>query len=377
MAESPLTQMQPIERFSKFFRAYNFGLSLVIATIPIVISSWDVLPIFKNDKTQLTFLASVASYLCVGFIFQQRVGIAKLYFPHGSKAKSSYSEDVKRSIWYSRLPLLLAVLSIIFFHVYYLLNTAAVQQVAYSHSSLIGSDELTDGPCEALLRLGGVQQRARVKLSAYEVTTETIVRCKYQETDAKTRFVRESEIEIPSQKLIIQILEQTPAPAVPYRTAMMVLFVLGFIFATSAFVLMGLREYLLEILGIRDEDLINNRLNAAEIKKFDIPEIPGAYGKVEFSLGDSSLPPKVEGFFCVAHNLIPTAAATDEGGKITKWVHTVQDGKETKYYTCHLKAEFTISEIQAMLENSSHVTVAKYRKLRSINGDGPQSETDA
>ena len=59
------------------------------------------------------------------------------------------------------------------------------------------------------------------------------------------------------QQTASQILEQTQASDIPSATLLIVLYLCIFLFAEAAFVLMALREYLQDLLGVSDIDLLN------------------------------------------------------------------------------------------------------------------------
>jgi hypothetical protein len=52
---------QPIQRFAHFFKGYNVGLSLVVAAIPILISVWDVVPLYAHNKNYIALVTSISS----------------------------------------------------------------------------------------------------------------------------------------------------------------------------------------------------------------------------------------------------------------------------------------------------------------------------
>lgn len=103
------TKEQPIRRFARFFKAYGFGLSLVVSAVPFMAAYWEVIPLFAGSKNALTIITTVASYLLVGFVFSQRHTIARWYFPgrQAGRRRVAYAWELRRSAFFSWVPAIL------------------------------------------------------------------------------------------------------------------------------------------------------------------------------------------------------------------------------------------------------------------------------
>ncbi|HTP07973.1 MAG TPA: hypothetical protein VMP08_06965, partial [Anaerolineae bacterium] len=107
-----------IAGFAAFFKSYGIGLSLIVATLPIVISAFDLIPVFAATKNSLTIVTSFTSYLLVGFIFSLRHRLGRIYFGgHLANGKPiAYHRRLSGvAAALNLLPLVLLVIAIILF----------------------------------------------------------------------------------------------------------------------------------------------------------------------------------------------------------------------------------------------------------------------
>jgi hypothetical protein len=346
-SSAPAKGIQPIRNFARFFRRYNVGLSLLVAAIPILIGVWNLVPLYTNTKNFLTLVTSVGSYLLVGFIFSKRVAIGRLYFPGGGRARTAYTRDVLKSRWFSSLPLIFTVLSISFFYLYFALVNFSIEIVAYHEVFSSKSDSRNVSVCDAQSLLPGQRAVVMAEFLAFGKKSDIKVYC-YQSS-----FGIEYDIIFPDQGVVQSILDQTPAPSVPLSFATSLFFMGAFLLATSAFILMGLKEYIQEELGLKDEDMISSPLRTTLRRRFPLEGVPGLYGIAEFSPEDSTLTPRIEGPFCTWHDLQPKPKDFDDQGKAQRWIHIVKRGDRNVEEECNLRVELSEVELSALLEDGA------------------------
>lgn len=351
-SSAPAQGAQPIRNFARFFRRYNVGLSLLVAAIPILIGVWKLVPLYANTKNFLTLVTSVGSYLLVGFIFSKRVAIGRLYFPGGGSARTAYSRDVLKSRWFSALPIIFTVLSISFFYFYFTLINLSIETVVYNEVLTSKSDSRNVSVCQAQSLLPGQDAVVMTEFLAFGKKSDIKVYC------YRTNFGYEHEVIFPDQDIVQSILDQTPSPSVPFSFLTSLFFMGAFLFATSAFILMGLKEYIQEELGLKDEQMISFPLKTTRRRKFPLEGVPGLYGVAEFSSEDSTLTPQIEGPFCTWHDLQPKPKDFDNQGKAQRWIHIVKRGDRNVEEECKLRVELSEVELTTLLEDGARRVIA-------------------
>lgn len=91
------------------------------------------------------------------------------------------------------------------------------------------------------------------------------------------------EVRFPDEAAVQAILRYTPSASVPYWPATALLFLGMFLSAVLAFVLIGLREYLQEELGLSDTEQIVHPTVVTQKERFEVYGVPNVYGFVEYS----------------------------------------------------------------------------------------------
>jgi hypothetical protein len=174
----------------------------------------------------------------------------------------------------------------------------------------------------------------------------------------RSNFGNEYEVIFPDQGVVQSILDQTPSPSVPFSFITSLFFMGAFLFATSSFILMGLKEYIQEELRLKDEEMIRSPLRTTLRRKFPLEGVPGLYGIAEFSPEDSTLIPQIEGPFCTWHNLQPKPKDFDDQGKAQRWIHIVRRGDRNVEEECNLRVELSEVELTTLLEDGARRVIA-------------------
>jgi len=269
---------QPIQRFARFFRGYNVGLSLVVAAVPVLIGVWNLVPLYQNVKNPLTLITSVASYLIVGFIFSQRVAIGKLYFMTGGANPISSEHELNTRRIFGLLPLICLLLFVISFSLYISSVNSSISAIVYDFTTIRGESKppKPEGNppsnvtvsnrtpiCDSTGIAPGESALVAGEFSAFGKDAPVTIRCNRLTQQENGRFPYEYSIILANQDIVDAILSQAPSAYIPHSFGMQITFLLAFLFATSAFILMGLKEYIQELLKLRDEDMIAPRVAAA------------------------------------------------------------------------------------------------------------------
>jgi hypothetical protein len=138
-------------------------------------------------------------------------------------------------------------------------------------------------------------------------------------------------------------------------------FVIAFLSATSAFIIMGLKEYIQEELGIKDDDLIYRHVPTTVHRRFYLEGVSGLYGTVEFSPADLTMTPRVTGPFCTWHDLTPTPRGFDQDGKALGWVHVFMKDNKRVEEPCSLVTQLSERELEMRLESGAREVMIRER----------------
>jgi hypothetical protein len=250
-------------------------------------------------------------------------------------------------------PLLLLLLSAFCFYVYLPIVNSSIEWAAYEHVSPAVSGERV---CEAQSLSPGQQRSITAEFSAFGKSANVTINCwsgQYDQGGKKREVpITGSSVRFSDPEIVQAILSHTPAPSIPYAFWQSAFFLIAFLSAAAAFILMGLKEYIQEELGLEDKNLIYDSMGASVVKRFHL-DVPGLYGEVAFNSADLTLPPQVSGPFCIWHSRTPTPKGFDEEGKTLGWMHvSVQDDKRVEE-ACLLSTPLGQRELELSLENGA------------------------
>jgi hypothetical protein len=345
---------QPIKGFARFFRGYALSLSLIVASVPVVGGYFDLFPFFASTKAIVTGLTSVGSYLIVAFIFFQRLSLAALYFPlrKVGDRRVAYSRELRRIRLFSWAPGILTLAALLMFVLYVLLVGFAVKSVAYEYAILDNGDSVVETPTPPTY----TRMHARVPL--IPDATVTVVLDKTREGQ------RWWDVQFPNQETVRAVRAATPDVAQPLLTLSSMSFLLAFCFAVSAFVLMGLRDYLQAQFGIPDAELLS--VVVAERERFYIEKLPGIYGNIEYSSDAPDLPPLIAGPFCIWHDLPPEPADINPAsGEVRSWSHK-RPGQKPEQIACKLEVVTRLGDFDGLFKAAAEeVIISTKRRVAS------------
>jgi hypothetical protein len=188
-------QKQPsrVESFVLFLRAYMNLASVVVAALPIPVTTLGVIPTYSAQTYLLSTYTSLFCFLVLGFVFYGRHQLARYLFESGFSAW-------KDRVWWhllAWLPLLLTAACFLFVILY--------------HNTLDDSLQIL------------------------------------QSAPAEERVAHGDDA----------LLLLTPLRDIPRRWALLLTYVGMFVSAEAAFVIMAMKEYLQDLLGLSDKALID------------------------------------------------------------------------------------------------------------------------
>ena len=174
-----------IKVFANFFKSYMSVSAVVVAAIPIPVSSWKLIPLYAQQRKFLMVYSSLFCYLLLAFVFSVRHWLARRMFGRGVGRGSV-----------AVMPLVL----------------------------IVGS-------------LGCICEY-------HNLLQESVAQVRALGVDATTS----------------DVLEKMDATEIPLGLPLAACYMGFFLCAEAAFVLMATREYLQDLLGLEDRELVRRRV---------------------------------------------------------------------------------------------------------------------
>jgi hypothetical protein len=200
------TQATRVQGFANFFKTYISAFTVIIAALPVPITQANLIPTFLFQRGPLSTYTSLFCFLFAALIFFYRHSFARWMFAGYLESIRDQRTDVvdidrterarARERWARGFPLLLILTSVGCVFLYQYTLDASVEDVWY-HSGAMPYDE---------------------------------------------------------------VLNQSDPQEVPYQYWLIISYVGIFLTAEAAFLLMALKEYLQDLISVRDSELIDPEL---------------------------------------------------------------------------------------------------------------------
>lgn len=296
-----------MSKFARFFRSYGIALGVIIAAIPFATKAGNLLPIYDATKDILTFSTSLLSFLGIAVLFGVRRSIGQAVFPHSETRCISRFEYRRRSIYGSVWPIVLGFL--------------------------------------AVLALAGYL--AFVSVSLVDVA-------------------REQKVDIKGKEDMERLLSETPLVSIPHLTGIAISYVTMFFASATAFVWLGLVEYLQSDLQISDGDLITRPYTMMTRQDFKLVRgvtESGAspYFYFEYDPRMERPSPLVSGPFCGQHHRLLRYDGKEDVGK-HRW-RCVNPEKEKDQHFVSFPYD-TVDASDAAREEAERILQARLRASR-------------
>jgi len=221
-------QSQRIAKFAQFFKRYMGVAAVVTAALPIPIAAFGTIPTFSHQKAELATYTSLVCFLLLAYTFYLRHSIASIVFLHRhSRRKLAKIVDA--------LPLLLIVLSLASMFLY---QALLVQS--------INASELREMDFQSM-QLAQVEHQQKTSTPATPAAGNAAPTTPLWGTDEGHR-----------RASMTYILQNTEQNSIDSGWLLMALYLLIFMCAESAFVLMALREYLQDVLNLSEREIVEN-----------------------------------------------------------------------------------------------------------------------
>lgn len=221
MANANPNQQQPeprrVREFANFFKRYMSISSVIAAALPIPVTAVGLLPTFSAQTSYLTTYASMFCFLSLGFVFYSRHQLARRMFPEllpRQSAEGPSDIGVKRTI----------IRSVAAF------ATRMLTRFGHLLSRLFV-------PILPVLLIAG----ALYCIWAYHSYLNAAV--------ANLRGVTDEAAAVPKTS---DVLQATPFDEIPFSLPLSLYYIGIFVTAESAFIVMAIKEYLQDLLGLTD-----------------------------------------------------------------------------------------------------------------------------
>lgn len=262
---------QPIEptrvkAFAKFFKNYMNVWSLIIAALPVPVTALNLIPVYDAQRGFLSVYSTLFCFLLLGFVFFNRFILARLMFrlPLRHKKLNKIFNNILGNVvsWLPFICIIFSFSSLIVYHSLIQSSFEPTKLYAYkvkdAHIDSLReyqNELLKNFKLENIIR--GIRNNANDSL-AYQIshTTSEIIDThqKILSGNAKEilRYAQLNEI-----KTTIYFQDSYLFPSGIGGEFLLTLFyILFFLFAEAAFILMALKEYLLDLLGLKDIEVI-------------------------------------------------------------------------------------------------------------------------
>ena len=242
------TNPKRIKTFATFFKNYMSLSSLVVAALPIPVTSFSLIPTFKIQTRYFSVYTSLFCFLVLAYVSLARLMFRNVLETVGKPTKRIWSFCV------NSLPPIFIILSLLCVYFYHGLLSYEISKIRphlfYKHfNNLDGAPPSYKSALEKIVEYDEDRPRhGDIRLLSYETLT------------SETNFLVHNEWlcvhgGIYSSKDVLNLAEADMLG--PYDTLYMILSYLGiFLFAAASFVLMAIKEYLQGVLVFGETKLI-------------------------------------------------------------------------------------------------------------------------
>lgn len=265
-ALGPPTSPQPSRSYSRVLRTALFLGAVVVALLPIPVAALGLLPVYRVQARFLMFYSPIVCLLILAYLFYVRDSLARLMFANIlnplSSAGQYYRPPVGLSLRRAARSFRTAVLALL---PAVLLATSFYCAIQYT-SRLNDSVDLATA----------TWVRARDSLSAVEKqpTKATAPRSRATRRSpgpARDSVSRDSVGNTDTLTVREQVLRTAGIDQIPIFTELAVLYIGIFAAALVGLILMSLKEYAKDAMGLSEEDLVLGGLGVDESSGSDAP----------------------------------------------------------------------------------------------------------
>ena len=233
--ETNITNPTRVKNFANFFKNYMSIWSVVVASLPIPVTAFNLIPTFNYQKNFLSTYTTLFCFLILGYIFYSRHKMAKLFFPQ-------YYTEIKRA----QLPVLKEEIR------------------PYTEEEILKRKWETEWTVKKSNRyIRSLQIRATLLDSIPLLFIFLSLTSAFLYNDWLEGYITTFDITKLKRE---NILDLGSIPSA-YSTRLIIYYLGIFLFAEAAFILMAIKEYIQDLLKINDTSLMINRFADFETAK--------------------------------------------------------------------------------------------------------------
>lgn len=260
-----------VRAFAVFFKTYMSVSSVIVASLPIPVASLHLIKTYSAQTKMFSVYTSLFCCLILGFIFFSRHSLGRIMF--------AYKHAPARHLFISSLPLLLILGSFLMVFLYQnllrkSLVVAKARELAVQQGGEISSAFFYDvdrsewGDDVVTLSANFLSDRDALMASEPATLNDVAVAVATQHKMFQWRAAAGQAAQdfyshrIPLAAYVGNLRpvttdpNETPLEAIPWSMWLTIYYIAIFAFAEAAFVLMALKEYLLDLLRLSDVFLI-------------------------------------------------------------------------------------------------------------------------
>jgi hypothetical protein len=216
-AEQNPTDPVRIRAFALFFKRYMSVSTIVVAALPIPVTSLGLIPTFSAQSKLLSVYTPLFCFLMLGLLFHLRHQLARIMFPDFYElTRGGAMIKFIRSSLIGLLPLLLIAASVV--------SAFQYNQALVENTGLVRARLQTDS---------GQHDRMMDRIPP----------------TSEDRYITSFG----------NILRYTELDEIPYSSRLMVLYLAIFMTAEAAFIIMALKEHTQDVLRLNDLDLLRRK----------------------------------------------------------------------------------------------------------------------
>ncbi|MBC7933190.1 MAG: hypothetical protein H7Z38_21715 [Rubrivivax sp.] len=203
-----------VKAFALFFKRYMSVSAIVVAALPIPVTSLGLIPTFGAQTNLLSVYTPLFCFLTPGLLFYLRHQFARIMFPGIYYSEGNPVTNFYRSSLTGLIPLLLIACSV-------------VSVFQYNDVLVLNANMIKD---------------VRLKSTIQPALPE-------EEKDRNPLSFG-------------NILRHTDMNDIPYGSRLMILYLAIFMMAEAAFILMALKEYLQDLIKVSESDLLGRGVDS-------------------------------------------------------------------------------------------------------------------
>jgi len=245
------TDPKRVRSFALFFKNYMNISTLIVAALPVPVTSLGFIPTFAVQTKLLSVYTSLFCFLLLGFIFYLRHSLARIMFGDFFDAPMAQPPGNALNILH-RLLRSAGRSKIFIVNVLPLLFIAISLVLTFQYNDVLKGEVNRIRNCNQLLS----QYGESVIWNSYGA-------CSHEAVTGPPPNSAAARTEEQYPTTFKGILSSTDLNDITYSSRLMIIYVGIFITAEAAFILMAIKEYLQDLLGLSDMDLIKLRHAAA------------------------------------------------------------------------------------------------------------------